>query len=216
MGKAKVAYVPAKASPLAKRVAKLCRTYREHRGWSYSRAAELLGIKTIHYRALEQGKFIPGPTMCRRLRGWIVEKLSYEGAPALTEMAYLPKDVARWRITKVPLELAENKQLVRQARALGMSNGALASIYVKQGLRSRQAWATLQQAILDVQLAFSVDAIEHVPELADLLKVDADVLGSDVDLRPYHEVAALRPAIMQVVEIPLDFSKEEPETEEVE
>lgn len=203
--------LPIAANPLARHIGRLMKAYRLARGWTVAQAAEDLGIVPGHYFYLEAGRILPKPKLAKRLRSWLVDKISFKGDSPISERAYRTDTEAQgWRLVKVAVPLADAKRLTQEAARLNMGVRDLVAVYIRLGLASKMAWATMAEAMHDLQELQVTQLLQEAPELRDLLLADEKIIEMVPETVPSGTVAEVRPEVEKLGRIRLeDFEQEE-------
>lgn len=196
--------LPSGANPLAHEVGLRLRLVREGRGLSITQAAAQLGISGGWYAHLESGKIVPGENLSKRIYRWLLEGISFEGAPPLTEKQFelQPKG---WKKVGAYFSKPDRLRLQREASRLGVSMSTLINLFVRRGLANRPALATLREAVHELQLSRASQALAESPELRDVLTGEIPLMvEAGAVPTPWTQVEELKASIERIAQIPVD------------
>lgn len=207
---------PLGSNPLTIALGKKLVAVRAVRGITDIQASEQLGLGIVQYRYLESGKFLPGPNLVKRMYQWMLQGISFEGAPPLTETHYSHNSAsAELKPFKARLPKVTVTKLAEESFRLGCSSEMLAQILIERGLEGRPAFATMKDAIETVYKVRNRIALAEAPEFRDILQSELPIVkNAGTVLQSWNQIPHAELPIEQLAKLQLNEELKE-EWEEI-
>lgn len=180
---------------------------------SKERAAAQLGIVAGWYAKLEHGRLLPTPALAKRLRQWAIDGVSFEGAPPPREKPQDAVVTPGWRKVRLGIPPEDLKALRGAADRLGMSQESIILLALRRFLANKLAFATLGEAVKEVEHARATQALQAAPELRDLLGAEIErMVAAGEAIVPWTQLEETKPEVerleeaLQTIVDPLDTS----------
>lgn len=199
--------LPAKANPLARLIGERLRLIRRGRKLTRDVVAKELGISLMHYVYIETGRQLPDPLLSDRLYNWALLGTRYSSHPLAVAKREASAITAKERVLRVTMTKADSRRLGLAADRLGLSQDALAELFIIRGLDNTPALAVMSDAVVAINKARMSQAMRDSPEMRDLLLADLGVAIAAGSTG--KELEATRQVPAQRLATALDFDRVE-------
>lgn len=197
--------LPAGTNPLAKALGKRLAIIRTKEGLDIAAMAKQLGLPYKVYEFIEAGRLLPSPIIANRLYNWMFGT-TYEDVP-LARAREVRAELRESDTVRVDMEKTAISNLAREASRLGLSQSALAEVFILRGLANKAGLATMKEAVAEIEKAKYLAAMKEAPEIRDILTMDID-LAVKAGKNKTHVNKIAKPAIEKLTNL-LDFEQVE-------
>lgn len=165
--------LPAGTNPLFKALGVRFALIRKGRGQEPADVAKELGMPFNVYQYFEAGRLPVDGIIANRLYNWLYGT-TYEDVP-LARARAVKSELRDSDTLRVDLERKTIARLDKAASRLGLTQSALAEVFILRGLDNKAGLATMKEAIAAIEKARYLVAMKEAPEIRDILSMDIDL-----------------------------------------